>query len=134
MSRDPFFPKGLDFDNYTVHPGCTIYEDVEIGRGAKIQAGCILVPGTRIGELVFLGPGVITTNVKYPKAYKKAKEFYGVTVEIGAVVGAGAVLLPGVTIGEFAVVGAGSVVTRDVPAYATVFGNPAKLRGSDWHD
>ena len=115
-----------DFPKVIIHPGVIIYDDVEIGDGSKIQAGCILVPGTRIKELVFLGPGVITTNVKYPWAYRKATVFEGVTVEVGAVIGAGVVLLPGVTVGEFAIVGAGSVVTKDVPAYSTVVGNPAK--------
>jgi len=109
-----------------IHPNCTIYEDVEIGQGSKIQAGCILVPGTRIGELCFLGPGVITTNVKHPRVYKKAKEFNGVTIEIGAVIGAGAILLPGITVGKFATVGAGSVVTKDVKPYSVVVGNPAR--------
>jgi len=114
------------FPDTIIHPNCTIYEWVTIGRGVKIQAGCILVPNTVIGDLVFLGPGVITTNVKYPKAYKKADGFRGCRIEVGAVIGAGAIILPDITIGEFAVVGAGAVVTKDVPAYSTVVGNPAK--------
>ena len=93
-----------------VHPGCIIYHGVQIGTGCKIQAGCILVPGVRLDKYVFLGPGVIFTNVKRPSALRK-QEFLETHVEIGATIGAGAIILPGITIGEFAMVGAGAVVT-----------------------
>lgn len=103
---------------------------MQIGKGCKIQAGAILVPGVVLQDYVFIGPGVVFTNVKHPNPFQKAPGFATTTVKLGAVVGAGAVILPGVTIGEFSTVGAGSVVTKDVEPYTTVVGNPAREIGT----
>ena len=90
-----------------------------------------------IGSGVFIGPGVIITNDKYPKAVNsdltlKSPEDWiqsRVTVNDGASIGAGAILVAPVTIGKWAMVGAGSVVTKNVPDNCLVVGNPARIVG-----
>ena len=76
-----------------------------------------------------IGIPVLHDSPKLKKGVVIADGFYPPLVKQGASIGAGAVLLPGLTIGEFAVVGAGSLVTRDVPPYVLVLGNPARIRG-----
>lgn len=113
--------KNTKIDAYTY-----IEEDVEVGDNCKIRAFSFIPQGVRIEDEVFIGPGVIFTNDKYPRARGDWK-LLSITVKKGASIGAGAVILPGVTIGEDAVVGAGSVVTKDVSANTIVAGNPARL-------
>ncbi|MGL4464678.1 MAG: acyltransferase [Planctomycetia bacterium] len=106
-----------------------IEDDVRVGDRVTIKCGVYLWAGTRIDDDVFLGPGVVFTNDRQPRSRRRPVRFDGVTVRRGASVGAGAVLLPGVEIGEYAMIGAGAVVTRSVPAYALVYGNPARHAG-----
>jgi len=96
---------------------------VRIGSGCKIEGMAYIPPLTRIGDRVFVGPGVVFTNDPYPMSEK----MIGVTVEDDAIVCAGAVLRPGVTVGARSVVGMGAVVTQDVPPDSVVYGNPARL-------
>lgn len=116
-----------------IHPGAIIYDGVIIGDYCKIQAGAILVPGVVLQDKVFIGPGVIFTNVKYPSCFIRAEEFLTTKVHYGAVIGAGSVILPGITIGAYATVGAGAVVTKDVGWGKIVAGNPAKEIGMGGH-
>jgi len=101
---------------------------VRIGNRCKVEAFAALTPpspGVVIEDEVFVGPHACFTNDKHPHAkgdWKKATTL----VKRGASIGANATILCGVTIGEGAMVGAGAVVTRDVPAGATVVGNPAR--------
>jgi UDP-2-acetamido-3-amino-2,3-dideoxy-glucuronate N-acetyltransferase len=100
--------------------------DVVVGDRVTIKSGVYLWDGLRVEDDVFLGPLATFTNDRFPRS-KQDFECPVTTVRCGASVGAGAVILPGVTVGRRAMVGAGAVVTRDVPDYAVVAGNPARV-------
>jgi UDP-2-acetamido-3-amino-2,3-dideoxy-glucuronate N-acetyltransferase len=104
--------------------------DVKIGRNVKIQNNVSLYTGVVIEDDVFLGPSMVFTNVMNPRSHVSRKNEYQETlVKRGASIGANATIVCGTTIGRYSFVGAGSVVTRDVPDYALVHGNPARVRG-----
>ena len=160
-SRSTVHPTADVSPESRVGAGTRIWQHVQIREGASIGSNCIIGkgvyvdPGVVIGDNcklengvsvfrpavleagVFLGPGVILTNDRVPRAVmpdgtpkgEADWEAQGVVIRRGASVGAGSVLLPGVTVGEWALVGAGAVVHRDVPAHALVVGNPARLIG-----
>jgi len=101
-----------------------------IGNGVKIQNNVSVYDDVIIEDDVFCGPSCVFTNVINPRAFVERKHEYKKTViKKGASIGANATIVCGVTIGEYALIGAGSVVTKDVPAYALVYGNPALVRG-----
>lgn len=106
-----------------------IENDVVLGDRVTVKCGVQLWDGTRIADDVFVGPNATFTNDFAPRS-KQYQESIPVTkVDPGASIGANASILPGLTIGRHAMVGAGAVVTRDVPPYAIVVGNPARIRG-----
>lgn len=101
--------------------------DVVIGDNVTVKSGVFLWDGTRIANDVFIGPNATFTNDPMPRSKIYPGSFTGITVKQGASIGANATILPGVTIGVYAMVGAGAVVTKDVPDFAIVVGNPAKV-------
>ena len=126
-----------------IMPGCEIGENCNIGQnvvvspgaiignGVKIQNNVSLYTGVIIEDDVFLGPSCVFTNVINPRAFIERKEEYRKTVVgKGASIGANATIVCGCRIGRYAFVGAGAVVTKDVPDFALVYGNPAKVRGA----
>lgn len=117
---------------------CFIENGVQIGDNVTLKNGNMLWEGITLGNGVFVGPAVRFTNDRYPRSprlpqaqarYQTKDWLVSTQVQAGASLGAGAVILAGATIGEFALVGAGAVVTRDVPPYALVIGNPARQQG-----
>lgn len=119
--------------NCVVGQGCSIAAGAVLGHGVKLQNGVSVYDGVVLEDDVFCGPHAVFTNVVNPRAFIQRKdEFRPTRIGRGATLGAGAVIVCGHTVGMFAMVGAGAVVTRDVPPFALVFGNPARQRG--WVD
>ena len=123
--------------NCILSKGVYIDAGVRIGNNVKIQNGISVYHGVTLEDGVFCGPHCVFTNDRQPRAInadgslKSADDWMlGETlVKMGASIGAHATIVCGVTIGRWAMIGAGSVVTRDVPDYGLVYGNPARLRG-----
>ena len=108
---------------------CLIESDVVIGDRVTVKSGVQLWNGLRVGDDVFIGPNVTFANDKFPRSKIYPDIFLETRIENGASIGGGAVVLPGVVIGVGAMVGAGAVVTKSVPPYAIVVGNPARIIG-----
>ena len=129
---------------------CHIMSGAVIGRYCKIGQNVVISPGSRIGnnvkiqnnvsvyggvileDDVFCGPSMVFTNIATPRSAvprNTAEDYLTTLVKRGASIGANATIVCGHTIGAYAFVGAGAVVTRDVPAYALVYGNPARRHG-----
>ena len=108
-----------------------IGSNVRLGAGVKVQNNVSVYEGVEIEDEVFLGPSMVFTNDLMPRAkYPKGHEnFVKTIVRRGASIGANATIVCGIEIGEYAMVAAGSVVTKDVPPYALVKGNPARICG-----
>lgn len=106
-----------------------IENDVVIGDRVTIKCGVQVWDGIEIMDEVFIGPNATFTNDRFPRSKQYPEEFMHTIVKTRATIGANATILPGLIIGENAMVGAGAVVTRSVPAFAIVVGNPAKIIG-----
>jgi UDP-2-acetamido-3-amino-2,3-dideoxy-glucuronate N-acetyltransferase len=116
--------------------GCVIGQNVNVDGGAvlgnnvKVQNNVSLYTGVIVEDDVFLGPSCVLTNVTNPRSQVNRHSLYERTVlRRGATIGANATIVCGVTIGRYAFVGAGSVITKSVPDYALMVGNPARLAG-----
>jgi UDP-2-acetamido-3-amino-2,3-dideoxy-glucuronate N-acetyltransferase len=115
---------------------CIIGQNVFIGSGAllgsniKVQNNVSIYDGVILEDNVFCGPSMVFTNVFNPRSFiSRKKEFRKTLVKRGATVGANVTIICGNTIGQYVFIGAGSVVTKDVPDYALVYGNPGKVKG-----
>ena len=115
--------------NVNINDHVFIENDVVVGDRVTVKSGVQLWDGVELQDDVFIGPNVTFTNDRYPRSKQYPTSFPRIVVEQGASVGGGAVLLPGITVGRSAIVGAGAVVTRDVPPFAIVTGNPARVTG-----
>lgn len=126
-------PSAVIGSNCNIGQNVFVDNNVKIGNGVKIQNNVSVYNGVVLEDDVFVGPSVVFTNVINPRSFIERKdEFKPTLVETGASIGANATILCGITIGEYAMIGAGAVVTKDVPAYALMTGNPARQAG--WVD
>ncbi len=119
-----------------VGENCIIGQNVFIGSGTslgnnvKIQNNVSIYDGVILEDDVFCGPSMVFTNVFNPRSFiSRKKEFRKTLVKRGATIGANTTIVCGNTVGQFAFIGAGSVVTKDIPDYALVYGNPGKVKG-----
>lgn len=122
--------------NCVIGEGCNIGQNVVVspnvtlGKNVKVQNNVSIYTGVTCEEDVFLGPSMVFTNVINPRSAVNRKSEYARTiVKRGATIGANATIVCGHDIGQFAFIGAGSVVTKDVPPYALIVGNPARQIG-----
>lgn len=107
-----------------------IASDVIIGNRVKIQNNVSVYTGVICEDEVFIGPSVVFTNVINPRSFIERKDEYKQThLKKGSTIGANATLICGVIIGKYAMIGAGTVVTKNIPDYALVVGNPARQMG-----
>jgi UDP-2-acetamido-3-amino-2,3-dideoxy-glucuronate N-acetyltransferase len=117
---------------------CTLGQNVNVGSGVrignsvKIQNNVSIYEGVELEDFVFCGPSAVFTNILNPRSeypQRGSQHYQRTRIQAGASIGANATVVCGITIGKYAFIGAGAVVTRDVPDYALVLGNPARQKG-----
>ena len=116
----------------TIGQNVNIGNNVKIGSNVKIQNNVSVYEGVEIEDYVFCGPSMVFTNIKVPRSEfpQKGTQYYQRTiVKRSASIGANATIICGVTIGEYSMVGSGAVVTKNVPPFSLVLGNPARVIG-----
>lgn len=123
-------PKAVIGDSCNLGQNVFVADGVILGNNVKIQNNVSLYTGVTCDDDVFLGPSMVFTNVINPRsAVKRHDQYLKTHVGKGATIGANATIVCGHDIGPYAFIGAGAVVTKDVPAYALIVGNPAKQIG-----
>ena len=111
---------------------CSIGQNVNIGNNVKIQNNVSVYEGVEIQDNVFCGPSIVFTNIKKPRSEypQNTSDKYSKTlIKKSASIGANSTIICGIIIGKYSLIGAGSVVTRDVPDFGLITGNPGKLTG-----
>jgi UDP-2-acetamido-3-amino-2,3-dideoxy-glucuronate N-acetyltransferase len=119
-------------ENCSIGQNVNISNNVKIGNHVKIQNNVSVYEGVELADYVFCGPSMVFTNIKVPRSefpQKGSANYVKTIVKKSASIGANASILCGITIGEYAMIGSGTVVTKDVPDYALVIGNPGKVVG-----
>ena len=122
-------------ENVSIGQNVNVGNNVKIGNGVKIQNNVSVYEGVELEDYVFCGPSMVFTNVPRPRSEfpQRGTEFYAKTlVKKSASIGANATIVCGSTLGEYCFIGAGAVVTKDVPAFGLVVGNPGRVIG--WVD
>lgn len=117
-------------ENCSFGQNCVVGPNVTIGNNVKVQNNISIYDGVTIEDDVFLGPSMVFTNVVNPRsAINRKSEFAKTHLGKGATIGANATIVCGHNIGNYAFIGAGAVVTKNIPAYALVIGNPSNQIG-----
>jgi len=116
-------------ENVNIAEHCFIENDVIIGNDVTLKCGVFVWDGVVIEDNVFLGPGATLTNDLYPRSKNVNYVQKKTILKKGCSIGANATVLAGLKIGQYAMIGAGAVVTKDVPDFAIVYGNPANIQG-----
>lgn len=117
-------------ENCNIGQGVFVESGVRVGNRVKIKNNVALYNGVICEDDVFLGPNCVFTNVINPRSFIERKnEFRQTIIRKGATIGANATIICGHTIGAYSMIGAGSVVTKDVPDYTLMVGNPARMKG-----
>lgn len=117
-------------DNCNIGQNVVISPGVIIGSNVKVQNNVSIYTGVQVEDDAFLGPSMVFTNVINPRSHVSRKDEYKSTlVKKGATIGANATVVCGNTLGCYSFIGAGTVVTKDVPDYAVVYGNPGRIKG-----
>src|SRR4051812_41552809 len=117
-------------ENCNLGQNVVVSPEVVLGKNVKVQNNVSIYTGVTCEDDVFLGPSMVFTNVTNPRsAVNRRGQYAKTTVKVGASIGANATIVCGHDIGKFAFIGAGAVVTKNVPDYALVIGNPARQAG-----
>ena len=122
-------------ENCSLGQNVNVANNVKIGNSVKIQNNVSVYEGVELEDYVFCGPSMVFTNILLPRCEfpQRGSEFYDKTlVKKSASIGANATIVCGNTIGQYAMIGAGAVITKDVPDFALILGNPGKIVG--WVD
>ena len=123
-------PRAIIGSNCNIGQNVFVDNNAVIGNGVKVQNNVSVYQGVVLEDGVFVGPSAVFTNVINPRSFIERKtEFRQILVKRGATIGANATIVCGICIGEYALIGAGAVVTKDVPAYGLMMGNPARQKG-----
>tara|TARA_Y100000768_G_C23974065_1_gene682093 strand:- start:991 stop:1572 length:582 start_codon:yes stop_codon:yes gene_type:complete len=119
-------------ENCSIGQNVNIGNNVSVGNFVKIQNNVSVYEGVELEDYVFCGPSIVFTNVMRPRSEfpQRGSDYYSKTlVKKSASIGANATIVCGNTIGKYSLIGAGAVITRDVPNYALILGNPGKFAG-----
>jgi UDP-2-acetamido-3-amino-2,3-dideoxy-glucuronate N-acetyltransferase len=117
-------------NNCSLGQNVLVADNASLGNNVKVQNNVAIYGGITVEDDVFLGPSCVLTNVTNPRSQVSRKSLYEKTLIMrGATIGANATIVCGITIGSYCFIGAGAVVTKDIPDYGLVLGNPCKLSG-----
>lgn len=116
-------------NNVSIGSHSNIEHHITIEDNVRIHSNCFIPEYSILKHDCWIGPNVVLTNAKYPRSMNVKNELTGPTIGEFAKIGANSTILPAIIIGKHSLIGAGSVVTKDVPDYAVVVGNPAKIIG-----
>ena len=120
-------------ENCSIGQNVNIGNNVKIGNHVKIQNNVSVYEGVELEDYVFCGPSMVFTNIKLPRSefpQRDSRHYSKTLVKRSASIGANATIICGITIGEYAMIGSGTVVTKDVPSFSLVIGNPGKIAGT----
>ena len=118
--------------NCSLGQNVNIGNNVKVGNNVKIQNNVSVYEGVELEDYVFCGPSMVFTNIKIPRSeypQRGSKHYLKTLIKKSVSIGANATIICGVTIGEYSLIGSGAVITKDIPSFSLVIGNPGKVIG-----